>query len=136
MYGYAELRLVKHVEDFGAEFNPVTVFESEVLVQSHVNIFNARRSEGVARPANPVRQIAVKIIIAARYNGVRLPGLERAYAGKLPAAEYIVVSQQGKIPDEAVDESVSHVEVCACALGPAVETVFRQRERSGQIEYV
>jgi len=65
MYGDAEMRPVEHVEGFGAEFKPLTVSESEILVQSHINGFNARRAEGVARRAGSISQIAVVIIIAA-----------------------------------------------------------------------
>ena len=54
MYWYAEMRPVKQVEDFGAEFKPLTVTESKILVQCQINFFNTRRSEGVAI-ADPIR---------------------------------------------------------------------------------
>src|SRR5262249_15792711 len=62
--------------------------------------------------------------------------LKGAGVGELPPAEYVFTRVAGQIPDQAVSEPVSHIEVRVAAFGAAVEAVLRQRRPARQIEQI
>src|SRR5215510_13570499 len=142
-----EISAVEQIEELAANLQPMVLAESEALIDRQIDHSHSLGAEGVARrragvgpggvqEADSVTGVSVAVDVAAEEDRIRLRGLEGAGVGELPSAEYVLTNVARQIPDQAVSEPVSHIEVRVRAFGAAVEAVLRQGRRARQVEQV